>query len=187
MHLPRLGGIYYRGNDERSPELFNGGFYRTAELLVRLVDRNGAPIEFGDAVSPNELSIEFKATRAAGATQQLFSPRTMRIHLGSTHRPMSSSPERFTFTMVRLSEIEFTTRFLIHSTSKTGGLQTIPKSGWDRRTILPVESFTRAATRLLWTAGSIFARSRKSKVKILKIQNCWVYPNTCPLKLHRRH
>jgi hypothetical protein len=78
MHLPRLGGIYYRGNDERSPELFNGGFYRTAELLVRLVDRNGAPIEFGDAVSPNELSIEFKATRAAGATQQLFSPRTMR-------------------------------------------------------------------------------------------------------------
>ena len=41
MHPPRLGGKYYRGNDERDNTLFNRGFYRTATIDLNLVDSSG--------------------------------------------------------------------------------------------------------------------------------------------------
>lgn len=71
-HPPRLSGVYYRGNCERSPQLFNGGNYRTATLHVSLVDHEGHTLEHGDVVPANGLSIRFELERAKGTTETLF-------------------------------------------------------------------------------------------------------------------
>ena len=39
---PTLSATYYRGNDERSPKLFNGGNYRTATFHLSVRDDRGA-------------------------------------------------------------------------------------------------------------------------------------------------
>ncbi len=86
LHPPRLGGQYYRGNDERDDSLFNHGFYRTATIDLHLVDGDGnkvdAPLNpvsrnrlrWGDAASEN-ISLEIRIERAPNATRELFSER----------------------------------------------------------------------------------------------------------------
>ncbi len=74
MHPPRLGGRYYRGNDERDPALFNGGFYRTATIDLQLVGADGKSVKWNDAV-PEKLFVEIVIERAAEATTELFSER----------------------------------------------------------------------------------------------------------------
>jgi hypothetical protein len=78
MHPKRLGGVYYRGNDERNEALFNGGFYRTAKLEVWLVDEGGTRLGWGDAVL-GPLFVEFEIHRAAQTTGELFSDRVMSL------------------------------------------------------------------------------------------------------------
>jgi len=78
MHPPRLGGIYYRGNDERDPRLFNGGFYRTAQLEIWLTDSDRKRLKWGDVVE-GEVYIEFLIARAAGTTGELFSDQVMSV------------------------------------------------------------------------------------------------------------
>ena len=74
MHPLRLGGRYYRGNDERNPKLFNGGFYRTATIDLLLVDANGNPIQWDDQAS-EEMFVEIAIDRAPQATRELFTDR----------------------------------------------------------------------------------------------------------------
>ncbi len=76
-HPPRLGGMYYRGNDERNPELFNGGYYRTASMEVGLFDSNDQQLQWGDKASSNELYIRLDIQRAPFATPELFHDDTM--------------------------------------------------------------------------------------------------------------
>ena len=78
MHPPRLGGIYYRGNDERDAQLFNGGFYRTAQLEVWLTDEDGRHFKWGDAPT-DELYVEFEIRRAANTTGELFNDNIMSV------------------------------------------------------------------------------------------------------------
>lgn len=78
MHPPRLGGVYYRGNDERDSALFNGGFYRTARLEVWLTDSSGKKLQWGDE-APGELFIEFEIKRAANTTGELFNDHIMSV------------------------------------------------------------------------------------------------------------
>ncbi len=78
MHPPRLGGVYYRGNDERDPRLFNGGFYRTAQLEVWLTDDQGETLEWGDVPS-GDLFIDFEIRRAPNTTGELFSDQVMAV------------------------------------------------------------------------------------------------------------
>jgi hypothetical protein len=78
MHPPRLGGVYYRGNDERSDRLFNGGFYRTAELEIWLTDRDGMPLKWGDTVD-GPLSVEFVIKRSPHTSSHLFSDHIMSV------------------------------------------------------------------------------------------------------------
>ena len=47
---PRLSATYYRGNDERSARLFNGGHYRTATFNVSVRGANGVR-KAGDALN----------------------------------------------------------------------------------------------------------------------------------------
>ena len=76
MHPPRLGGKYYRGNDERDNALFNRGFYRTATIDLNLVDSSGKRLEWGDA-SNGDVAIEIRIQRAPNATRELFSQRVL--------------------------------------------------------------------------------------------------------------
>ncbi len=77
MHPPRLGGTYYRGNDERNAHLFNGGFYRTATLSLQLVDSDGNPIERGKSAELEDAAIRLVIQRSQNATQGMFDRRTM--------------------------------------------------------------------------------------------------------------
>lgn len=72
-----LQHTYYRGNCERSPELFNGGNYRTATFDVSLVSASGALLESGDPIPDEGMMIRFEMERAAGATPLLFTKETM--------------------------------------------------------------------------------------------------------------
>jgi hypothetical protein len=97
MHPKRLGGVYYRGNDERSPELFNGGFYRTATLEVWLVDEAGKRLKWYDPLSDQPVFISFSIERAPGTTAELFSEHV----IGTTYLRHFSRSET---SMAELSE-----------------------------------------------------------------------------------
>ncbi len=86
MHPKRLGGVYYRGNDERSPQLFNGGFYRTATMEVWLMDASGRRLGWNDDPGDSSLFISFSIVRAVGTTSSLFSKRVMNSTF-LTHQP----------------------------------------------------------------------------------------------------
>lgn len=70
-HPPRLGGKYYRGNDERNPKLFNGGYYRTCTFDLSLRDGGGKPLAWGDSLA-GPLTIHLEITRAPFSTPELF-------------------------------------------------------------------------------------------------------------------
>lgn len=76
LHPPRLGGRYYRGNDERSASLFNQGFYRTATIDLHLVNSAGERLKYEDSID-GDLSIEIVIERAPKATKELFSQRVL--------------------------------------------------------------------------------------------------------------
>ena len=74
MHPLRLGGRYYRGNDERDPSLFNGGFYRTATIDLSLIDDEGNLLKWEDEVAEQQF-VEIVIELAPEATKELFSER----------------------------------------------------------------------------------------------------------------
>ena len=78
MHPPRLGGVYYRGNDERSSKLFNNGFYRTAELRIELVDATGQVLKTGDSPEDGKISVRLYIKRANGTENGMFDRRTLK-------------------------------------------------------------------------------------------------------------
>ncbi|MCI0361280.1 MAG: hypothetical protein L0211_22590 [Planctomycetaceae bacterium] len=86
-HPPRLGGEYYRGNDERSPKLYNGGFYRTATMNVQLVGSDGKPCKWLDPY-PAEPRIELTVERAPQATPNLFTEKIMAKAFLTAVRPV---------------------------------------------------------------------------------------------------
>ena len=92
MHPLRLGGVYYRGNDERDDRLFNGGFYRTAKFEIWLTDKNGRHIQWGDQPT-GELFIEFEIQRAANTTGELFNDHIMSLIGISNRFELSDDPD----------------------------------------------------------------------------------------------
>ncbi len=79
---PALKRTYYRGNDERNPELFNGGLYRTTTFDVQLVDARGAPVEYGSTLAPRDLFIRLETIRGANTPSYFWtSTRMKRIFL----------------------------------------------------------------------------------------------------------
>jgi hypothetical protein len=75
-HPPRMSGEYYRGNDERSPGLFNGGLYRTCTFRVALIDPSGKPIEWGDSL-PERASLRLEIEQSPFASVSLFTSDIM--------------------------------------------------------------------------------------------------------------
>ncbi|MFV0445793.1 MAG: c-type cytochrome domain-containing protein [Planctomycetaceae bacterium] len=77
-HPPRFGGEYYRGNDERSAKLFNGGFYRTCTFRVWLVDRDGNRLHPGDEADLPSARLQVEIEKAPGTTPVLFAEDIMK-------------------------------------------------------------------------------------------------------------
>ena len=82
-----FGGTYYRGNDERSSKLFNGGFYRTATMTLSLVDETGRTVQRGEGLSGSELSVRLEIQRASQATPSLFTDAMLKEVLLSRRTP----------------------------------------------------------------------------------------------------
>jgi len=60
---PKMVSTYYRGNDERSPRLFNNGNYRTSTFHLSVVDAEGQPVKHGEEVLGRELFVRFEIDR----------------------------------------------------------------------------------------------------------------------------
>ncbi|MBA4189708.1 MAG: hypothetical protein C0467_17115 [Planctomycetaceae bacterium] len=70
--LPKgVRNTYYRGNDERSDKLFNGGNYRTATFHVTLTT-DGKDVEPGANVGGQQLRVRFDITRAPNTAGNFF-------------------------------------------------------------------------------------------------------------------
>ncbi len=87
-----VAATYYRGNDERSPKLFNGGFYRTATFLINICDAQRQPLEIGSPVGEGPLYVRFEIERAPQTTPALFTPAIMNQALLSPVPPGHKSP-----------------------------------------------------------------------------------------------
>jgi hypothetical protein len=73
----QLSGVYYRGNCERNPALFNNGNYLTATFRIQLCDTSGNPAAVGDPVSADGYRVHIELERAPGTTDALFSKEMM--------------------------------------------------------------------------------------------------------------
>ncbi len=73
---PSLKKRYYRGNDERDPELFNGGNYLTCTFDIAVVDETGTVLEPGTR-RPERCFVDLKITRAPFTADVLYSDRIM--------------------------------------------------------------------------------------------------------------
>jgi hypothetical protein len=72
-----IHAVYYRGNDERSPQLFNGGFYCTAVFRLDLCGADRKVLEIGDEVVGQPLYVRLVIERAPHATPSLFTAAVM--------------------------------------------------------------------------------------------------------------
>lgn len=82
--LPRsLKKTYFRGNDERSDEMFNGGNYRTVTFHTWLEDAAGKPLDYGDVIfteegEPIELSVHVQFVRSPDTSSGYFTEKYMK-------------------------------------------------------------------------------------------------------------
>lgn len=74
---PSLSGTYYRGNDERSPKLFNNGNYRTATFEISLCDQGGNAINPGDDISNRDVFLRFDIDRPPFTPDFLYDQQMM--------------------------------------------------------------------------------------------------------------
>jgi hypothetical protein len=74
---PSLASVYYRGNDERNPALFNGGHYRTTTFHLDLCDAGGTPRDHGDAAAADDLFLRVQFERAPGTPDYFWLPERM--------------------------------------------------------------------------------------------------------------
>lgn len=74
---PRLKGSFYRGNDERSPRLFNNGNYRTATFNISLVDDQGTELKAGDQIANKPLFVRFEIDRPPFTPDFLYNSEMM--------------------------------------------------------------------------------------------------------------
>lgn len=93
-----LKATYYRGNDERSEKLFNGGDYRTATFHLALQTEYGQQIEPGTVVGDKNLKMRLDIVRAPKTALHFFTREAMArvylVPLGSQagQKPLALTP-----------------------------------------------------------------------------------------------
>ena len=75
---PTLDVTYYRGNDERTPNLYNGGKYRTATLSLSLRDKRGNKLSVGDDVPADGLFMRFDIERSPNSAARMYATDRMK-------------------------------------------------------------------------------------------------------------
>ena len=73
----RVAASFYRGNDERSPKLFNEGNYRTAAFHVSLCNANGQPVISGHPLPDHQLFVRLEVERPPFTPDFLYTPDVM--------------------------------------------------------------------------------------------------------------
>ncbi|MCC7425024.1 MAG: hypothetical protein IT428_32545 [Planctomycetaceae bacterium] len=106
QHPRQLAGTYYRGNCERSPELYNGGSYQTARFHIRLCDTDGNTVSAGDAVPRAGLFVQIDMERPHGTHPSFYNADTIRAVALSTQVFASGSPQPPSDPLVRLTEVK---------------------------------------------------------------------------------
>jgi YHS domain-containing protein len=74
---PRLQASFYRGNDERSPKLFNNGNYRTAKFNISLCDQDRQTVAAGDNIKGRQLYLKFEIDRPPFTPDFLYNKEMM--------------------------------------------------------------------------------------------------------------
>ena len=74
---PAFSHTFYRGNDERSSVLYNGGNYQTAIFYIEIKNQDGSPIKIGDKLPKSSLQMNFVIERAKNSPARMFSPKLM--------------------------------------------------------------------------------------------------------------
>jgi hypothetical protein len=104
----RVEGTYYRGNDERSPELFNGGNYLTSTFELSLSSA-GVKLEHGAALSGEDVTLTVILQRAPHTPDFFFSEERMkRVFLSRQSDPFLGAagpiPDRVDLATVQPSQ-----------------------------------------------------------------------------------
>lgn len=103
---PSLKSSYYRGNDERSPRLFNNGNYRTATFNISLVDDQGKELTEGDQITDRPLFVRLEIDRPPFTPDFLYNKEMMdTMFLTEQVDPFLGSSEEVA-DLVPLSEID---------------------------------------------------------------------------------
>ena len=74
---PSLQSNFYRGNDERNPNLYNGGNYRTAEFYIDLCNDEGQSINYESQVSADNLFIRVAIKRSPNTAEYFWKKERM--------------------------------------------------------------------------------------------------------------
>ena len=75
---PRIKAQFYRGNDERSPLLHNGGHYRTTTFDISLVSKGGAELGYESDWRNQDPLVRFHISRAPYTADLFFEERLMK-------------------------------------------------------------------------------------------------------------
>ena len=97
-----LSAVYYRGNDERTDTMFNGGQYLTVTFELQLETEDGQPIEFGQSLGDQKPWLAIRFIRAADTSAGYYTREYMsRMHLSmkaeralGRDRPVEDRSER---------------------------------------------------------------------------------------------
>jgi YHS domain-containing protein len=75
---PRIKAQFYRGNDERSPSLHNGGHYRTTTFEISLAGNGGAELDHESDWRNQDLFVRFHISRAPHTADLFFEEGLMK-------------------------------------------------------------------------------------------------------------
>ena len=110
----RLAARFYRGNDERSEFLYNGGNYQTATFDVAIQRADGSPVQHGDDVSGEELFVSYSITRPKQSPDRLYAAKIMdRIYLTKEYGELMGydKPVRDFLPIKRLDDFHWNARY----------------------------------------------------------------------------
>ena len=86
---PALSAKFYRGNDERSPVLYNGGNYQTAVFEIALEHGDGRQVLPGDRLSQDSLRLKFSIRKTKNSPLRMFNDKIMnKIYLTKSYDPL---------------------------------------------------------------------------------------------------
>jgi YHS domain-containing protein len=86
---PALSRTFYRGNDERSPLLFNGGNYETAQFDIEIQFQDGTPLRVGDSLRERPLYLAWTIRKPEHAPKRMYDDKIMdKIFLTRSYEPM---------------------------------------------------------------------------------------------------